>query len=67
MPDDAPTICQPGDVWQIVGADVANRVGVGVELLPRFCDVTLKRWQRHHGAMPERNGEPVDFLAGDSS
>lgn len=47
----------------IIGADVANRVGVGVELLPRFCDVTLKRWQRHHGAPPERNGEPVDFLA----
>lgn len=40
----------------ILGAHLENRVGVGIELSPRYVDVAVRRLQRHLEVKPLRNG-----------
>lgn len=49
----------------VVAAHLENRVGMGMELSPKYCDVILRRLQQATGVMPRResDGEVHDFTA----
>jgi len=38
----------------ILAAHHTGRVGYGMEISPRYCDVTVERWQRHTGRKARR-------------
>lgn len=54
-----------GSGSSIIAAVRTQRVGVGIELSPGYCDVTAERFQRETGVAPilARTGEPVDLIA----
>lgn len=40
----------------ILAAHETGRLGLGIELSPRYCDVILERFERHTGTRPRRLG-----------
>jgi DNA modification methylase len=48
----------------LLACEITGRAGRGIELDPRYADVTARRWQELTGGLPylERLGEPVDLI-----
>lgn len=51
-----------GSGTTVIACDRAGMVARVIEIEPAYCDVIARRWQRHSGELPRREGgEPVDF------
>lgn len=61
------TILDPfaGSGSTLIAAELHGASAAVVELDPRFVDVICGRWQKLTGEKPTREGEALDFLAGD--
>ncbi|ARP98178.1 site-specific DNA-methyltransferase [Pseudorhodoplanes sinuspersici] len=48
----------------LIAAESVGRVCLGIEIDPRYCDVTVERWQRHTGGMATlaKDGRSFDAL-----
>jgi site-specific DNA-methyltransferase (adenine-specific) len=59
----ARTVLDPfsGSGTTIIACHQLGRVAFGIELSPLYCDMTCKRWERHTGITPVRNGDKVSF------
>jgi len=51
-----------GSGTTLIAAQNNDRDCVGVEISTEYCDRICYRWQKYTGIVPERNGEPVDFI-----
>lgn len=67
--DEGDRVYEPfvGSGSTLIAAHQEQRVGLGIELSPGYCDVALRRIQRHTGIVPmlESSGARHDFLADD--
>ncbi|MFJ2774647.1 DNA modification methylase [Streptomyces sp. NPDC087300] len=61
--DPGDTVYDPfsGTGTTILAAEMTDRVGYGMELSPRYCDVICARYQHATGIVPVRDGQRVDF------
>jgi DNA modification methylase len=48
----------------LIAAESVGRICLGIEIHPRYCDVTVERWQRHTGGMATlgKDGRSFDAL-----
>jgi site-specific DNA-methyltransferase (adenine-specific) len=53
-----------GSGTTLLACEITGRSGRGIELDPRYCDVTARRWQELTGELPylERLAKPVDLI-----
>ena len=61
--DAGDTVYDPfmGSGSTLLAADQENRIAYGMEISPRYCDVTALRFQQVTGIIPVLNGTPHDF------